>query len=71
MYIKYWRENLEVAGDDEGFGFREVKTKQCDPERDFNDEDGSNKQSKFFKADPDSMIDLNTYGPKMKCIDDD
>ena len=27
MYIKYWRENLEVAGDDEGFGFREVKTK--------------------------------------------
>ena len=27
MYIKYWRENIEEVADDEGFGFREIKTK--------------------------------------------
>ena len=44
FYIKWWRdaESEEDGDDDDVWGFREVKTKPCNPERDFNDEDGSN-----------------------------
>ena len=51
MYIKYWG-NYE--GHDGSFGFRELVTRQCDPLKDYNDSEGSNKDSKFFRLDPDS-----------------
>ena len=73
MYIKYWGEFEEgdgAIGGDGTFNFKELTTKLCQPD-DFNNLEGSNEKSRFFKTDPESLNDLNTYGPKMRCLDED
>ena len=44
MYIKSWN-----VYDDVEINFREVKTKYCE-EKDFNNSEGSNSQSKFYRS---------------------
>ena len=44
MYIKLWDVYNNVALD-----FREVKTRYCE-EKDFNNSEGSNSQSKFYRS---------------------
>ena len=51
MYIKYWG-NYE--GSDGSFGFREVETELCSQD-DFNNVEGTNTKSKFFRADPETV----------------
>ena len=67
MYIKGWGVQDETEG---SLFFNEIKTKLC-TSKELNDVAGSNTNSKFFKTDPESEGDLGTYGPKMRCIDDD
>ena len=64
MYLKSWG----VYG--AGITFREVNTTLCTKDH-FNDVEGSNPESKFFKTFQNSEADLNKYGTAMKCITDD
>ena len=52
-----------------GLEFIEIKTKPCKPE-DFNWGTDLDTKSKFFPVNPVSLKDLQTYSPKMKCIDE-
>lgn len=64
FYIKYW--NHPEFGDE--FGFHELKSSMCDPEKDFNYMAGSNADSGFYPVLENSEADLRTYGHKLKCI---
>ena len=64
FYIKYW--NHPELGDK--FGFHELDSSLCDPEKDLNDVAGTKPESGFYPVTPTNEADVNTYGPKMKCI---
>ena len=49
--------------DDPGSHMRELESRQC------TDEEKSG-NSKFFHVDPSTSIDLDTYGSKLMCIDE-
>ena len=66
MYYKSWGN----TGDGFAVMFEEVNTKVCKKE-DFNDKDGSNTKSKFFKTAKTSQNDLDRYGTQLKCIADE
>ena len=67
MYTKAW--NALDPDTNGALIWTDLKTNLCKP-GDFNDVDGSNKDSAFFKTDPISEADLKTYGPKMRCLAD-
>ena len=56
MYLKSW--NMK---EDSGVQFEEVSTSFCEKEE-FNDIDGSNKESKFFPPTSDSVTQIDLYG---------
>ena len=50
-----------------GLNFRKVENKPCE----FNNVDGTNLDSSFYPTLPNSENDILTYGPKMKCINEE
>lgn len=64
FYIKHWGDTIYGPT----FDFYRLPTKICEPERDFNDLEGTNKDADFYPVHKVSENDLNIYGPKMKCI---
>ena len=66
MYLKSWDEDAEELV----IKFEEVKTSVC-KKNNFNDVEGSNSESKFFRTAVNSQKDLDRYGTSMKCIDGD
>ena len=65
MYLKSWG----VDGNDYKIKFKEVNTTACN-KSDFNDVEGSNSESNFFKTGVNSQPDLDKYGTQLKCIAD-
>lgn len=64
LYMIHW--GGTVYGDT--YDFHKLETRLCDPDKDLNDEYGSNASSDFYKVHPVSAYDVKTYGGKMKCI---
>ena len=57
MYLKSWG----VSGESFAINFDELNTTVC-KKNDFNDVEGSNSESKFFKTSENSKKDLERYG---------
>jgi len=64
FYIKSWGENS--FSDDL---MSEIETRPCDSQ-DFNDMEGSNKETNFFATSRLSDLDLKSYGTRLRCIVD-
>ena len=61
MYKKRFSEDIET-------NFELIKTKPCE-DKDFNNVDGSNEESNFYKVTESTEILLKAHGHKLKCID--
>ena len=46
----------------------ELESRRCDLGKDFNDIEGSNAESEFFKASSSSYKDLQTYASRLRCL---
>ena len=67
IIMKSW--NYEDKESNGKAQFKEIKARPC-KENDFNDVNGSNKQSKFYATDVYSERSLQLYWNNLKCIDD-
>ena len=67
IYLKKW--DVDDPDTKGKLIWQEIQTKYCDKEL-ITNVDGTNKYSKFFMTNPVSVSDLNAYGSRLKCIDD-
>ena len=68
MYIKTW-DNFDAVTNG-AISFREVTTRFCN-EKDFQNKDGENPDSKFYVNDYFALHEIARHGHKLKCIDEE